>query len=299
MTRRPPSSTRVAPPPAQRLGQKRHRVGPDIERGRVKLHELEIGQTRPGASRHRQTVAGVFAWVGRVPVDVTDAARREHHGPRQMQHDRVPGVARQRADDMALLHDQLAGARPFEDLNRRRRLDRRAQRAHDLGAGRVAVGVEDPRDPVRRLTSQRQVAHVVPVETGAKREERRDPGRPLLGENPDTLGHRQAGGRRQRILRMRRGRVAGADRCRDTALRHRARTATAKLGFGDQADPETRCLERDRQPADAAPDDQHVMGLDGLDPTRGGAPLIPRLRARPRASARPPDARGRQPPVRP
>ena len=171
----------------------------------MKLHELEIGETHPGARGYRQTVAGVFAWVGRVPIDLTDTARREHHAPRQMQHDRAGGMTRQHADDAALLHDQLAGKRSFEDLNRRRRFDRLAQRAHDLGPGRVAVGVQDPGASVRRLTSQRQMSRPVPVETGAEREERRNPGRPLLGENPDTLGHGQAGSRRERVLGMRRG----------------------------------------------------------------------------------------------
>ena len=53
---------------------------------------------------------------------------------------------------------------------------------------------------MRRLASQRQVTRTVPVETGTDREQRRDPGRPFLGENPDTFSQRQTGARRQRVL---------------------------------------------------------------------------------------------------
>ena len=45
---------------AQRLGGERRRVAADVDRGRVELHELRIGDHRAGAGRHAEAVAARF-----------------------------------------------------------------------------------------------------------------------------------------------------------------------------------------------------------------------------------------------
>ena len=65
---------------ANRLGYERHRIAPDRERGRMKLHELHVGEQGAGARRHRDAVAGRFDGIGRVAIEPADAAGRKHDG---------------------------------------------------------------------------------------------------------------------------------------------------------------------------------------------------------------------------
>ena len=63
---------------AQRLGGERRRIAADVERGRVELHELRVGDHRAGARRHAEAVAFRLRRVGGDGVEMADAAGGEH-----------------------------------------------------------------------------------------------------------------------------------------------------------------------------------------------------------------------------
>ncbi len=65
---------------AQRLGGERRRIAADVERGRVELHELGVGDDRAGAGRGGEAAAPRLARVGGDGVEPADAAGRQHHG---------------------------------------------------------------------------------------------------------------------------------------------------------------------------------------------------------------------------
>ena len=131
-------------------------------------------------------------------------------------------MPRDDAGNSALPADQLAGERLFEDLDRWRSRHRPAQGADDLGAGRVAVRMQNPGAPVRRFAAKRQLPRAVPIEPGAKREQRSDPRRALLRENAHTLGDGETVRGSHRVPRMGRWRIARANGSRHTPLRQRA-----------------------------------------------------------------------------
>ena len=59
---------------AQRFGQQKSRLPGNVQRGRMKLDELEIGDARAGAIGHRHAVAG---------RDAADSSSRETPAPRR------------------------------------------------------------------------------------------------------------------------------------------------------------------------------------------------------------------------
>ena len=62
---------------AHRLADERHRTVAAIERGRVELHELQVGEDRAGAGRKREPLAEAAGRVGGVLVEPADAAGRD------------------------------------------------------------------------------------------------------------------------------------------------------------------------------------------------------------------------------
>ena len=65
---------------AHRLGDERHGIAPDRERGGMELNELHVGEQRARARRHRDAVSGGFDGVGGVAVEASHPARRQHDG---------------------------------------------------------------------------------------------------------------------------------------------------------------------------------------------------------------------------
>ena len=64
---------------AQRLREQRARHRRMVQRGRVELHELEVGDRDAGAHRHRDAVAGRQRRVGGDREALPGAAGRDHH----------------------------------------------------------------------------------------------------------------------------------------------------------------------------------------------------------------------------
>ena len=63
---------------AHRLGDERERILRRVERRRMELHELHVGERDAGAMRDREAVARRDDRIRRVAIDLAAAARREH-----------------------------------------------------------------------------------------------------------------------------------------------------------------------------------------------------------------------------
>jgi hypothetical protein len=64
---------------AQRLGQQRPGHGGMVQRGRVELHELDIGRGHPGPQGHGHAVAGRLRRVGGHREQLAGPAGGQHH----------------------------------------------------------------------------------------------------------------------------------------------------------------------------------------------------------------------------
>ena len=63
---------------ADRFGRERRRIAADVDRGRVELDELGVGDHRARACRDRKAVAARFARIGGHRVEMTEPPRGEH-----------------------------------------------------------------------------------------------------------------------------------------------------------------------------------------------------------------------------
>ena len=63
---------------ANGLGDQRHRARRPVERGRMKLDELEVRKLRTRARRQRQPLAEAAGRIGAVEKQSADAAGRDH-----------------------------------------------------------------------------------------------------------------------------------------------------------------------------------------------------------------------------
>ena len=185
---------------AQRLREQRARHRRVVQRGRVELHELDVGDRDPGAQRHGDAVAGGHRRVGgdreaagrRRRWRATCARPRTSTGsapsassastPTQ----RPPSTSRSTAKPTLVHLDHVERSRTAAD-----------QGPLDLGAGRVAAGVDDPRPASGRprgasASTRRRRA----VEVRAERHE--------LADAVGALGRRARAPRRGRRARRRR-----------------------------------------------------------------------------------------------
>ena len=143
---------------AHGLADQRHGIEPDIERGRMELHELHVGQRRAGPRRQRQALADGAQRVGGV--------RRRARPARRSPARRDGSAAGRRSDGPAA----STPAMPRSSTSRRRAsspsitviegvaLHRRDQRAHDRRPGAVARDMDDAAAGVRGLQSEREAA---------------------------------------------------------------------------------------------------------------------------------------------
>ena len=178
---------------ADRLGDQRLlalRVGPEVHHRRVELHELEVAQGRAGTQRDRHAVAGGDAGVGGLREHLAEPAAGEHDRPAVGGADAVALTLAEHVQGHAChaavrREQQVDGQGVLDDLDLGRALDRRDQRALDLGARGVAAGVRDPVAVVAALAGQRELAVVV-VELGAEGDQ--------LAYGVGSLGHEDADG---------------------------------------------------------------------------------------------------------
>ena len=275
---------------AQRLGQQRHRVGARVERRRVELDELDVGERRAGAPGEREAVAGGLDRIRRPREDLADAAGRQHDRAGAVQHDGPSGVAREDAGHAAAVHHELERQGALEDAQAAAVAQPLAERADDLGAGGIA-GVQDARARVRGLAREVEPAGGVAVEPRAERQELRQ----AIGAVGVSRAHRgrvaEPSGDGQGVGGVQRRRVARRHRARDAALRPGARAGLPEQALREEVDAAGAEAERHGEAGDARAEDDDV-GLADASRSRGAS--VGPLRGRPPASARRRGARARR-----
>ena len=102
------------------LGDKRHRVASDRERRRVELDELHVGQHRPGARGHCDTVSGRFNRIGRISIEPAHSARGEHdRGGREVYEITRRVLSGADTGDAILVDEEILRRHVLDDLDRR------------------------------------------------------------------------------------------------------------------------------------------------------------------------------------
>ena len=154
-------------------------VGRD-DRGRVKLHQLEVGERRSGIVRDQQSAAG---------------RPRRIRGPRPERGGSAGGEDRRRRQNLIALLEQDARGAPVvgQDRDRAAALehidavvlgDERAQLADQPPPGRGTAGVNDPPRAVAALESEREAALTIGVEPDSERLEVFDSLDRLVAQDP-------------------------------------------------------------------------------------------------------------------
>ena len=218
---------------AKRLGQQGKGVGIDRERGRVKLHEFEVGEAhaaRAAAARPApREVPGLVVRSKQAPMPpvasttcgASTASRDPSRASSSTPPARFPQVTRSTSSKPS--STRMSG-----------RCDRRMpHRAHDRGAGAVAAGVDDAMAAVSRFAAERRLAGTrqVEVRRRAGAASRSLPGRP--GYECRDFRVRKPGGDAQRISGVQGRGVAAVERGGDAALRE-FRGAAADRLVGDE-----------------------------------------------------------------
>ena len=211
----------------------------------------------PGIRRHRDAVAGGNRWVRRLAKHLAGTAGCQQrpgdgdYAAVAIAHD----VAR--ATACAIGDEELGRARVLQDPDARVLSHSRPEQAANLAPRRIAR-VQDPPDAVRRLARQRWRAVGLAIERGAPREQLDDVPGTFANEHIDSSGVAEAIARRNRVLRVQRGRIIGTEG-RGNAPLCIAGVAFAWIGLRKNDDV-ARIRERQRgaQTGDSAADDEEV-----------------------------------------
>ncbi len=257
---------------AQRLGEQRPRHGRVVQRRRVELHELHVGDGHAGPQGHGHAVAGRLGRVGGDREQLAGAAGGQHDvgGPDGDGGGALAGLVRRQRrhpDAAPALDDEVEGEPPLEH-GARRAVGGVDQGPLDLGARRRAAGVHDAGPRVAALAGQGERARGLAVEHRTERDELVHPGGALVDEDAHRLVVAQAGAGAQRVGQVQVGRVL-------VAAEHGGHPALGPAGGGlrqlalgqhpeGQRGPRRRDgfgeTDRGRQPGDAAAQDQDVEG---------------------------------------
>ena len=241
---------------AHGFADERHRPRRAVERGRVELHEFEIGEFGAGARGEREALAETAVWVGAVLVKPADAAggdddfvrrQRERPLPARRREGRAPLRLRRRA-----CAPQILRARVWRACGGRRRRARasvrapcrRRRRGRCAGARCAASSPSaKPPAPTRSNATPRRASSSIAC--GAARVKRFDD--PRRAE-PVARG--------ERVGRVQRRAVVGAERCGEAALRPQSRAFGAQRRLGDEDDRARREAKRRHQAGDPGADDR-------------------------------------------
>lgn len=242
----------------QRFGNEKSRRSGKAERGRMKLHELEIRHPGAGVIGEGNPIAGRDAGVGCLAEHLTGAARRKQRGPCVDIVAGVIAVDKRRTHDAGSVHDQPGDERMRHYLNTAEAGDQAPQHAPDLAACAVA-GVEHAAHAVRRFAPERRPAPSVTIEPGPPLDQFADVGRTFPDEHPDGGPVAQPVASSHRIRRVQLRRVIVAHRGGDAALSVSGVAFGGIGGFGED-DDSAGGSERHRcaQPRDATADNQKI-----------------------------------------
>ena len=161
--------------------------------------------------------------------------------------------------DGVILDDQPARLDTFEQRNRRTAAHRCDQRTHDLAAGAVAGGMNDPVAAVRGFEAEPPAAVRPPVEGDAKSGEMFDGSRRRVDDPARDGFIAKACACGERVGQMQGRVVVIAHRRRKPALCPQARRFRAKRRFRQQHDRLRRQLQRRHQSGGAAADDDGTV----------------------------------------
>ena len=178
----------------QRFGNKKSRRAWEVQRGRMKLHELEICHRSAGVIREDDPVTGGDPWVGCLAEHLTGAARRQERGLRVDLVGGAIGIDERGANNIDAVRDQSRDERV-------RRLSR-----HCRGPQRGSTARARSRGPSRRWRGARGERYVPPRVLAPAVPPRRgrtsSPSRSVRGHRRDLP--RRAPGRRPRRTTHRR-----------------------------------------------------------------------------------------------
>ena len=239
------------------------------EARRVKLDKLHVRDPRPRAPGHGHAVAGRDAGVGRVKIDLSAAAGRQHHAVAAQGGDLAGGLVEHVSAEAAVgagraelaEGDEVHGDVIFENGDGGRALDGGEQGALDLASGEVA-GVEDAPFAVAALAGEvqlvRAVGQLALVERHAKLDQLPDARRAVRDDASDHRLVAQPGARLERVFHMQLERILRARHARDPALRPRRVRLRPRPFRDDRHAPQLRRFQRKTQPRDAGADDDEI-----------------------------------------
>ncbi len=249
---------------AQGFREQGHGVGAGREGRGVELDELQVHQAGTGPRGHGETVARGFPRVGGVEVELAQAAGRQHHGGREMEHAPAVRLDGQHAHDLAVLDDQIDGEGLVHHPDGGGTAHGFHQGAHDLGARGVA-GVQDAAAAVGGLAAEGERAGVIQIEMGSQGEQGFHPLRPLGGEDVHDARIVQTRARGQGIRGVQGRRVVLAHGGGDAALGPGAGAAEAQAGLGQHGHAQRRAAEGRGQAGGAGAHDQDLGAPDPID----------------------------------
>ena len=228
-----------------------------VEHGRVKLHELHVGDPCARAKCQRHAVTAGHLRVRRLAKHLTGAARREQRGARERASRLSLRVDELHAGAASISDNRRGGQRVFEHANARPCRRALPQHAANLAAGRVA-GVQHTAHAVGAFGGERRPAVGIDVEASAPLDELERVARTFLGQHPHRSLIAQSVARHRGIAGVQGGRIVRTNRRGDAALRV-FRIAFARIGLRDDHDiAGGRQLNRRAQARDAAADDDEV-----------------------------------------
>ena len=245
---------------AQRLGEQRAGHGRMVQRRRVELHELDIGDRHAATQGHGDAVPARRRRIGghRVQLSRSPTGQHDMRSPHLVR--AAARVQRHHALAATALHEEVDGEPPLEQGGGRlpHGLD---QRTLDLGAGGGAAGVDDAGGRVAALAGEGEAAPGVRVEHRSQGDELLHPAGSLADEDLDRVHVAQPGAGGQSVSQVEVRRVLVDTQHGGHAALGPAGGRLGQLGLGHQADPEARAPRgphRGRKPRHPAPDDEDV-----------------------------------------
>lgn len=233
------------------------RIGADIDRRRVELHELEVADHRPRPEGLRDRRAPRLPRVGGDPEQTADTTAGEH----RLAGAYSPIAARptdERTGDHAIVLEQCDGTDPLEQGDVLGTAHRARQRAHDRSACEIASHTHHTGLRMCCLLRQGEAAIGLPIEGHAERKQIVDPRRRILGEQRRDFRVYQACTRRDRVRCVEGDAIPAAKRRGHATLRPSTGRSLPERCRRQYDAGTRRQAQRERQPGEPRPDDQDV-----------------------------------------
>ena len=185
----------------------------------MELDELEIGDARAGAIRHRDAVAGRDRRIGRLAVDLPRAAGRQQHHVRPRAIASVPSSCRNRAPTQRPPSTIRSTTRAWSWAVTLGRPATRCHSARPISRPVASAACSTRRALCAASMRKRELAVGIAIEARAPLDQLADVARAVLDEHlhGPLVAQPVAGG--DRVGGVQRRRIVGADRGGDAALR--------------------------------------------------------------------------------